>query len=272
MAIISRKPRTPSSRTMTFLKVVDLTKKAPEKSLLAPLPYSGGRNSYGRITVRWRGGGVQRKYRVVDFSREHKNVPGKVIAIEYDPNRNLPLALISYANGAKTYQIRPEGLTVGATVIASASADANVGNSLPLSVIPTGFFVHNVEVVPEQGGKFARSAGTAVQVVAKENGRAVLKMPSGELRTVDLRCWATVGTLSNAEFRNMVWGKAGRVRYLGFRPSVRGMAMNPVDHPHGGGEGRSKSGSHPTTPWGKNCKGARTRTRKSSAIIRRRRP
>ena len=272
MAIITRKPRTPSSRTQTFVKVLDLTKKAPEKSLLQPLPSSGGRNSYGRITVRWRGGGVQRKYRVVDFSREHKDVPGKVVAIEYDPNRNLPIALISYANGAKTYQLRPEGLTVGASIVSSANADANVGNSLPLEVIPTGFFVHNVEVVPGQGGKFARSAGTSVQVVAKEAGRAVLKMPSGELRSVDARCWATVGSLSNAEFRNMVIGKAGRNRHLGFKPSVRGMAMNPVDHPHGGGEGRSKSGSHPTTPWGKSCKGVRTRKRKSSAIIRRRRP
>ena len=272
MAIITRKPRNASLRAQTFVKVVDLTKKAPEKKLIAKLPHSGGRNSYGRITVRWRGGGVKRQYRIVDFDREHKNIPGKVVAIEYDPNRNLPIALISYANGAKTYQLRPEGLTVGGSVIASQNADANVGNSLPLSSIPTGFFVHNVESFPNQGGRFARSAGTAVQLVAKEDGRAVLKMPSGELRYVDARCWATIGTLSNAEFRNMVIGKAGRVRHLGFKPSVRGMAMNPVDHPHGGGEGRSKSGQHPTTPWGQSCKGARTRTRKSSFIIRRRRP
>ncbi len=272
MAIIARKPRNASLRMQTFVKTMDLTKKAPEKSLLSPLPHSGGRNSYGRITVRWRGGGVKRQYRIVDFMRTHKDIPGKIVAVEYDPNRNVPIVLVSYANGAKTYQLRPEGLTVGSTIVNSATADANVGNSLPLGSIPVGFFVHNVESVPDQGGKFARGAGTSVQLVAKENDRATLKMPSGELRTVGLKCWATVGTLANAEFRNMTIGKAGRNRHLGFKPSVRGMAMNPVDHPHGGGEGRSKSGSHPMTPWGRSCKGARTRKRKNTFIIRRRRP
>lgn len=272
MAVIARKPRNSSLRTQTFIVNKDLTKKAPEKSLLGSWRRKGGRNAYGCITVRWRGGGAKKRYRMIDFKREHKNVPGTVIALEYDPNRNLPIALISYKNGAKTYQIQPEGLSVGATIISGTDVDANVGNSLPLGSIPTGFFVHNVEIVPGQGGKFARSAGTSVQLVAKENDLAVLKMPSGEVRTVSLKCWATIGTLSNAEYRNISFGKAGRVRHLGWRPSVRGMAMNPVDHPHGGGEGRSKSGAHPVTPWGKSCKGVRTRKRKSSAILRRRRP
>ncbi len=270
MAIVSRKPRNASLRAQQFLVNKDLTKKEPEKSLLGPCTRSGGRNNHGRITVRHRGGGAKRQYRMVDFMFGNREVPGNVIALEYDPNRNVPIALISYLNGAKSYLISPEGLKVGGTVLASENADAYVGNSMPLSKVPTGFFVHNVELVPGRGGKFARSAGTTVQVVAKEDGKAVLKMPSGEMRTVSLDSWATIGTLSNADFRNVSLGKAGRTRHRGFRPSVRGMAMNPVDHPHGGGEGRSKSGSHPSTPWGKSCKGVRTRRRKSSAIIKRR--
>jgi large subunit ribosomal protein L2 len=271
MAIVKRKPRNPSLRTQTFLVNPEITKKRPEKSLLATRKRTGGRNSYGRTTVRWRGGGAKRLYRIVDFKRRQKGIEGLVKAIEYDPNRNVPIALVAYRNGAKAYHIQPAGLKVGSRIIASEDADANVGNSLPLKSIPTGFFVHNVEFVPGQGGKFARSAGTAVQLVSKEGGLAVLKMPSGELRTVSLNCWGTIGTLSNAEYRNITLGKAGRTRHRGWRPSVRGMAMNPVDHPHGGGEGRSKSGSHPVSPTGKCCKGARTRKRKSSAIIRRRR-
>lgn len=270
MAIVSRKPRNSSLRTQKFVCNKDLAKKDPEKSLTAPLKRSGGRNVYGRITVRHRGGGAKRLYRLVDFKRINKDVEGTIKAFEYDPNRNVPLALVVHKNGAKVYMLRPDGLNVGDTVISSAKADAKVGNSLPLANIPVGFFVHNVELYPGQGGKFARSAGTAVQLVAREAGRATLKMPSGELRTVAEGNWATIGTLSRADYRNLSLGKAGRTRHRGRRPSVRGMAMNPVDHPHGGGEGRSKSGSHPVSPWGKCSKGARTRKRRSSSILKRR--
>ncbi|MBT4595216.1 50S ribosomal protein L2 [bacterium] len=270
MAIVRRKPRNASLRTQSFLVDRELSDKKPEKRLLKPLKRSGGRNNYGRITTRHRGGGAARRYRVVDFKRMQKEIPGRVVAFEYDPNRNVSLALITYANGAKGYILRPDGLKIGNQIVASETAEASVGNALPLSVIPTGFVVHNVELQPGRGGCFARSAGTSVQLVAKEEGMAVLKMPSKELRMVRLECWATVGTLTNAEFRNLSLGKAGRTRHRGFRSSVRGMAMNPIDHPHGGGEGRSKSGSHPVTPWGKPCKGARTRKRKNSLIIKRR--
>ncbi len=268
--IVTRKPRNHSLRFQQFVVHDDLTNKAPEKSLTAPLKRTGGRNAYGRITTRHRGGGAKKLYRIIDFKRMHRDVPGTVVAFEYDPNRNVPIALISYKNGAKGYILKPEGLKVGDLVCASDKAEAKVGNTLPLSVIPVGFFVHNVELYPGQGGKFARSAGSSVQLVNKENDLAILKMPSGELRTVNCANWATVGVLSNAEYRNMVLGKAGRTRHLGIRPTVRGMAMNPIDHPHGGGEGRSKSGSHPVSPWGKGCKGTRTRRKKSSAILKRR--
>lgn len=270
MAIVSRRPRNASLRFQQFVKHEDLTKKNPEKSLLAPLPKTGGRNAYGCITSRHKGGGAKKLYRIVDFQRRHKDVPAVVKAIEYDPNRNLPIALLFYKNGAKGYILKPEQLRVGDVVVSSEKAEAKNGNCLPMKNIPVGFFIHNVEMFPGQGGKIARSAGCAVQLVAKEDGKAVLKMPSGELRYLSLDNWATVGVLSNADYRNMVLGKAGRSRHLGIRPTVRGMAMNPVDHPHGGGEGRSKSGSHPTTPWGKSCKGARTRKRKSALIIKRR--
>jgi large subunit ribosomal protein L2 len=270
MAIVTRKPRNPSLRFQQYIVYEDLTDKAPEKSLLVPLKRTGGRNAYGRITTRHRGGGAKKTYRMIDFNRMYRDIPGAVTAIEYDPNRNLPIALIVYKNGAKGYILKPEGIKVGDNVLASEKAEAKVGNCLPLAQIPIGFFVHNVELYPGQGGKFARSAGTSVQLVNKENGLAILKMPSGELRTVNDANWATVGMLSNADFRNVVIGKAGRTRRLGIRPTVRGMAMNPVDHPHGGGEGRSKSGSHPRTPWGKGCKGTRTRRKKSSAILKRR--
>jgi large subunit ribosomal protein L2 len=270
MAIVTRKPRNPSLRFQQYIVHEDLTKKAPEKSLVAPLKRTGGRNAYGRITTRHRGGGAKRLYRIIDFKRAYKDVAGTVAAFEYDPNRNVPIALVSYINGAKGYILKPEGLKVGDKIVASDKAEAKVGNCLPLAQIPIGFFVHNVELFPGQGGKFARSAGSSVQLVNKENSLAILKMPSGELRTVSQSSWATVGMLSNADFRNVVIGKAGRTRRLGIRPTVRGMAMNPIDHPHGGGEGRSKSGSHPVTPWGKGCKGTRTRRRKSTAILKRR--
>ncbi|HBS47943.1 TPA: 50S ribosomal protein L2 [Candidatus Dependentiae bacterium] len=272
MAIISRKPENPSLRAQQFISTKHLTKKDPEKSLVTALPKTGGRNAYGRITVRHRGGGAKRKYRIIDFKRIHRDISGSVIALEYDPNRNVSIALVVYKNGAKSYILSPDGLKVGSEVMASVDAEAKVGYSLPLRKIPVGFFVHNVELYAGRGGKFARSAGTSVQLMAKEGEFAILKMPSSEIRKISLNCWATIGILSNADYRNITLGKAGRTRHLGFRPAVRGMAMNPVDHPHGGGEGRSKSGSHPVTPWGKCCKGMRTRKRSNDAIIRRRKP
>ncbi len=270
MAIVFRKPVTPSLRRQSFLVDRGLDKKAPEKGLLAPLKRSGGRNAYGRITTRHRGGGAMRKYRIVDFSRTVRDVSGKVVALEYDPNRNVELALVSYLNGAKRYVLRTEGISRGSILMSSENADVAKGNSLPLDKIPVGFFVHNVELSPGSGGKIAKAAGASVQLMGKDEGLAMLKMPSSEIRTVSLNCWATIGVVANADFRNVSYGKAGRRRHLGIRPTVRGMAMNPVDHPMGGGEGRSKSGSQPTSPWGKNSKGAVTRTRKSSAIIKRR--
>ena len=270
MAIIKRKPRNPSLRFQSFLKREEISKKKPEKALVEPLKRSGGRNAYGRITVRHRGGGAAKKYRIVDFARSVKDIEGKVSSIEYDPNRNVSICLIFYANGAKRYILMPAGLEVGATVISSDKAEARVGNALPLSKIPTGFTIHNIEIQPNGRGTFARSAGTSAQIMSKSDNYVTLKMPSGEIRMVLANCWASVGALGNADYKNISWGKAGRTRHRGFRPGVRGMAMNPVDHPHGGGEGRSKSGSHPRTPWGKGCKGSRTRRRKNPLIIRRR--
>lgn len=271
MAIVKRKPVNSSSRTQQYISTKHLTKKKAERSLTVPLNKKGGRNAYGRITVRHRGGGAKKRYRIIDFRRVQRNVEGVVRALEYDPSRNVPIALVIYKNGAKGYILSPETLKIGGKIMASVDAEAKVGNCLPLRNIPAGFFVHNVELYPNGGGKFARSAGTSVQLMAKEGDFAILKMPSSEVRKVSLNCWASVGSLSNADYKNITLGKAGRTRHLGWRSSVRGMAMNPIDHPHGGGEGRSKSGSHPVTPWGKCCKGMRTRKRKSTAIIRRRR-
>lgn len=265
-----RKPRNQSLRFQSFLSSDDLTKIQPERSLVKGLKKKGGRNTYGRITVRHRGGGAARLYRLIDFKREVHDVEGRVATIEYDPNRNVRIGLVIYNNGAKRYILLPEGLKVGSKVVASENAEARIGNALPLRNIPVGFFVHNIEMTPGSGGKLVRSAGTAAQFVAKTDDYATLKMPSGEIRMVPLASWATVGTLGNASYKHISWGKAGRTRHLGFRPSVRGMAMNPVDHPHGGGEGRSKSGSHPRSPWGKGCKGTKTRKRKSPLIIKRR--
>lgn len=270
MAIKKRKPRNASLRFQKFLESGDITKKTPEKSLVEGLRKRGGRNAYGRITVRHRGGGAAKLYRIIDFKRSERDVEGKIVSVEYDPNRNVRINLVVYINGAKKYILMPEGLSVGSKIIASETAEAKVGNCLPLSKIPVGFMVHNIEIVPGSGGKLVRSAGTAAQIMAKTEEYATLKMPSSEVRMLPLSCWATVGTLGNADYKNISWGKAGRRRHLGFRPTVRGMAMNPVDHPHGGGEGRSKSGSHPTTPWGKGCKGTRTRKRKNPLILKRR--
>jgi large subunit ribosomal protein L2 len=271
MAIIRRRPRNASLRFQSFLTNEDITAKKPEKRLVIGLKKSGGRNAYGRITTRHIGGGAARKYRMIDFKYSERNVPGTITTIEYDPNRNVRIGLAVYKNGAKRYVLLPEGIGVGSPIMASEQAEAKTGNSMPLRNIPVGFMVYNIEVRPGSGAKFARSAGTSSQFVAKtENGYATLRMPSGEIRMVPLESWATIGVLGNAEYRNINWGKAGRTRHRGIRPTVRGMAMNPVDHPHGGGEGRSKSGSHPTTPWGKGCKGTRTRVRKNQLILKRR--
>ncbi len=270
MSVIRRKPRTPSSRFQSYLGTKDITKKSPEKKLTTALKRSGGRNVYGRITTRHRGGGAARKYRIIDFGRTERDVPGKIAAVEYDPNRNVNIALVVYLSGAKKYILMPAGLAVGDTVIASEKTEAKIGNALPLKNIPVGFLVHNVAIRPHSKGTFARSAGTSAQIMGHADRYVTLKMPSGEIRMVPQDSWATVGVLGTADFKNISWGKAGRTRHRGFRPTVRGMAMNPVDHPHGGGEGRSKSGSHPRSPWGKGAKGTRTRRRKSDLIVRRR--
>lgn len=270
MAIVKRKPRNSSLRFQTFIDSSDITTTKPERSLVMGLRKKGGRNAYGRITVRHKGGGAARKYRIIDFKRSERDITGTLTTVEYDPNRNVRIGLVSYANGAKGYILLPQDLRVGTQVIASDKADARVGNALPLARIPVGFMVHNIEMTPGSGGKLVRGAGTSAQLMAKTEEHATLKMPSGEIRMLPLGCWATVGVLGNADYKNISWGKAGRTRNRGIRPSVRGMAMNPVDHPHGGGEGRSKSGSHPKTPWGKGCKGTRTRTRKNPLILKRR--
>lgn len=270
MAIVTRKPRNSSLRFQSFIDTSHLTKTKPEKSLTVGLKKKGGRNVYGRITVRHRGGGAERRYRIIDFQRSLRGIEGVVKTMEYDPNRNVHIGLVVYKNGEKRYILLPDTLKIGDTVVAGEKIDPKVGNCLPISNIPVGFFVHNVEIKPGSGGKLARSAGTSIQIIGKGDEFATLKMPSGEVRMLSLDCWATVGVLGNADYKNISWGKAGRTRHRGFRPSVRGMAMNPVDHPHGGGEGRSKSGSHPRTPWGKGCKGTRTRRRKSNLIVRRR--
>lgn len=270
MAIVTRKPRSATLRFQTFLSNTDITKRKPERGLVVGLRRSGGRNTYGRITVRHRGGGASRRYRIVDFRRAIRGVEGVVTTVEYDPNRNVRIGLVFYTTGAKRYILLPDGVQVGNKVIASEFAEPKPGCAMPLSKVPVGFFVHNIELNPGRGGKIARSAGTSAQLVAKDEAYATLKLPSGEVRLVSLNCWATVGVLGNQDAKNVVIGKAGRTRHRGIRPTVRGMAMNPVDHPHGGGEGKTKSGSHPMTPWGKGCKGTKTRKRKNTLILKRR--
>ena len=264
---------TPTQRFKTVNSFEEVTAVTPQKSLLAPLAKSGGRNSQGRMTLRRRGGGHKRRYRLIDFKRDKIGVPGKVATIEYDPNRSAFIALITYSDGEKRYILAPQGLQVGASVMAGPDAPIQVGNSLPLSRIPLGSAVHNVELNPGRGGQMARSAGVAVQLLARAEGRAQLRLPSGETREVRDECTATLGQVGNLEHGNIVLGKAGRSRWLGRRPKVRGVVMNPVDHPHGGGEGKSSGGRHPVTPWGKPTKGYKTRKRnkKSSAMIVRRR-
>jgi len=247
-----------------------LSKVQPCRSLLEPIKKTAGRNSYGRITVRHHGGGNRKKYRVIDFKRQKLNVEAEVKTIEYDPNRSAFIALIEYTDGEKSYIIAPAGLSVGDKVIAGVEADIKVGNALPLSNIPTGTFIHNVELYPGRGGQLARAAGNAAQLMAKEGRYALLRLPSGELRNVPIQCMATIGTVSNEDHINVKIGKAGRTRHMGIRPTVRGSVMNPCDHPHGGGEGKSPIGRPgPVTPWGKPALGYKTRNRKkkSSKLI-----
>jgi large subunit ribosomal protein L2 len=259
VAIRRYKPTSPGRRFMSVSTFEEVTKDRPEKSLTEKLTKKGGRNNNGRITTRHQGGGHKRRYRIVDFKRLKDGVPAKVAAIEYDPNRSARIALLHYADGAKSYILAPARLAVGATVESGPGADIKPGNALPLANIPTGTMVHAVELKPGQGAKMARSAGASVQLVAKDAPYAVLRLPSGELRRVPLTCRATVGQVGNVDHENVTGGKAGRSRWKGKRPAVRGSAMNPVDHPHGGGEGKSKGGRHPVTPWGVPTLGKRTR-------------
>ena len=272
MAIKILKPTSPGRRFMTLPTFEEVTRSEPEKSLLRPKQRTSGRNNAGRITVRHRGGGAKRRLRVIDFRREKWGVPATVAAIEYDPNRSARIALLHYRDGEKRYIVAPLGLKVGDTVMAGPQADILPGNALPIRNIPVGTTIHNVELQPGRGGQLCRSAGSQAQIVAKEGDLATLKLPSGEVRMVRLDCMATVGQVGNLDHENISVGKAGRMRWLGFRPTVRGVSMNPVDHPMGGGEGKGK-GNHPMTPWGKPTKGYKTRKPKPSDryIISRRR-
>ena len=266
MAIITKKPTSPAMREYTTADYSVLTKKAPEKSLLKPNKKTGGRNSYGRITVRHIGGGNRQKYRVIDFKRNKDGIPAKVVSIEYDPNRSAYIALLNYVDGEKRYILAPEGLNVGTTVMSGPEAEISVGNCLPLENMPVGITVHNIEMQPNKGGALARSAGIEAMLMAKENGRATLRLPSGEMRTVNLKCRATVGQVGNLDHEIVSLGKAGRSRHMGIRPSVRGSVMNPVDHPHGGGEGKNPIGhAGPMTPWGKPALGKKTRNKKKNS-------
>ncbi|HCR43607.1 MAG TPA: 50S ribosomal protein L2 [Ruminococcaceae bacterium] len=274
MPIRNFKPTSASRRNMSVTDYSGLSKKGPEKSLLEPLANNSGRNSYGRITVRHRGGMNRRKYRVIDFKRRKFDVPGEVMSIEYDPNRSAFIALVKYEDGEKSYITAPDGLKVGDKVVAGAGADIKTGNALPLENIPVGTFIHNVELYPGKGAQLARSAGIMAQLMAKENGMALLRLPSGELRNVPISCMATIGQVSNIDHENVKIGKAGRKRHMGWRPTVRGSVMNPNDHPHGGGEGKAPIGRPgPVTPWGKPALGYKTRAKHSRSdkfIVKRR--
>lgn len=273
MAIKKLKPTTPGTRFRSNSTFDEITKSTPEKSLTVSLKKSGGRNNLGHITTRFIGGGHKRRYRVIDFKRNKSGVPAKVFSIEYDPNRTCRIALLHYADGEKRYILAPEGLKVGQQVVSGPGSDIQIGNALPLKEMPLGSFVHNVEIKPGKGGQLGRSAGVSLQLMAKEGGYAQLKMPSGEVRMIRLDCMATYGVVGNAEQENISLGKAGRNRWLGRRSSVRGVAMNPVDHPMGGGEGKTSGGGHPVSPWGQKAKGLKTRKRKKDSnkyIIKRR--
>jgi large subunit ribosomal protein L2 len=271
MPVRQYRPTSPGRRFQTVADFSELTDKEPERQLLGPKRRHGGRNALGRMTSRHRGGGHKRRYRLVDFQRRKDQIQARVAAIEYDPNRSARLALLNYVDGEKRYVLAPVGLKVNDVVSAGDGSDIKPGNALPLSLIPTGTLVHNVELKPGRGGQLARSAGTVVQLMAKEGAKALLKLPSGELRYVPLACRATIGQVGNVEHENVSYGKAGRTRWRGQRSRVRGMAMNPVDHPHGGGEGRSK-GNHPQSPWGQPAKGYKTRhnPRTDRFIVKRR--
>lgn len=264
MTLISRKPTSAGRRFQTTTDFAEITRSEPEKSLVRTLKKSGGRNNYGRITIRHRGGGHKRRYRLIDFKRNKLEVPAKVASIEYDPNRTTRIALLHYVDGEKRYILAPQDLRVGDMVVSSPAADIKPGNALPLQNIPTGTLVHNVELKPGKGGQMARAAGSYAQLMAKEGKQAHLKLPSGEVRMVPVNCRATIGQLSNVEQENVSLGKAGRKRWQGKKPHTRGVAMNPVDHPMGGGEGKSSGGRHPCTPWGVPTKGYKTRKPKAS--------
>jgi large subunit ribosomal protein L2 len=276
MAIRKLRPMTPATRFYSISSFEEITKNKPEKALVESNKKSGGRNNLGRITSRHRGGGHKRQYRIIDFKRDKRGIIGKVAAIEYDPNRAARIALIHYPDGEKRYIIASTGLKVGAKIVSGPQAEIEIGNAMPLKNIPAGTFVHNVEFSPGKGGQIGRSAGNSLQVMAKEDESVSLKLPSGEIRKFRADCYATIGLVGNADHENISLGKAGRSRWLGIRPQSRGMAMNPVDHPMGGGEGRSKSGGgyqHPESPWGKYAKGLKTRKRKNQSnkyIVKRR--
>ncbi len=274
MAIRKHKPTSPGRRFATWSDHDEVTHSEPEKSLVEGLTKSGGRNAHGRITSRHRGGGAKRRYRRIDFKRRKDGVPARVATIEYDPNRTSYIALLNYLDGEKRYILAPRRLRVGATVQSGETADIQIGNCLPIRRIPTGTTVHNVELTPGRGGQMGRSAGTSIQLVAKEGDRATLRLPSGEMRLVRAECRATIGAIGNEEHQNIDIGKAGRSRHKGKRPQTRGTAMNPVDHPHGGGEGSTTPGRHPVTPWGVPTLGYPTRKKKKPSdryIVRRRR-
>jgi len=272
MGIKKFKPTTPSNRYRTVSTFEEITKDKPERSLVQILTKSGGRNNKGRVTAFQRGGGHKRFYRIIDFKRDKHDIPARVAAIEYDPNRTCRIALLHYADGEKRYILAPLGLNVDDEITSGENVEIKVGNATRLARMPLGTTVHNVELHPGRGGKIARSAGCLVQLAAKEGNHAHIKLPSGEVRLVRLDCFATIGQVGNIDHENVVWGKAGRSRWVGRRPTVRGVAMNPVDHPMGGGEGRSSGGRHPCTPWGKPTKGYKTRRKKASdkLIVKRR--
>jgi len=273
MSINKLKPVTPGTRFMSVSSFEEITKTTPEKSLTVSLRKSGGRNNHGRVTARHIGGGHKRRYRIIDFKRDKFGIPAKVFSIEYDPNRSSRIALLHYADGDKRYIIAPDGLKVGDKLQSGSGSDIVVGNALPLKEMPLGSFIHNVELKPGKGGQLGRSAGMALQLMAKEGEYAQLRMPSGEVRMIRLNCMATYGTVGNAEQENISLGKAGRTRWLGKRSHVRGVAMNPVDHPMGGGEGKTSGGGHPVSPWGQKAKGLKTRKHKKESnkfIVKRR--
>lgn len=273
MAIRKINPTSPGQRGMTKSDYQEITTSSPEKSLLKPLKKHSGRNNTGRITCRHKGGGSKRAYRLIDFKREKFGIPATVKTIEYDPNRNVRISLVFYADGEKRYILTPDGLNVGDVILSGPDAQIQTGNALPLELIPLGSIIHNIELEPGRGGILVRSAGNSAQLMAKEGNYVTIKLPSSEMRMIRKECLATIGTLGNAEYKNLKVGKAGRKRHLGIKPTVRGVTMNPCDHPHGGGEGKTGPGGNPKTPWGKPALGAKTRNHKklsSKAIVRRR--